>query len=133
MRSELRNEPSLLIRAEGGSAPLRGFLFKRPPGIDAPPVAAQLAQQLGLVVDGLSFAAPPGRRIAFGASKSLRHTLSGDNSKITFSSESELLRQWIVALVVDLDRDWSWDGFDKPGTRDFFLLVAAVFSGVWVA
>ena len=40
----------------------------------------------------------------------VRHTLSGDNSTITIASESELLRQWIVVLAVDLERDWTWDG-----------------------
>src|SRR5581483_7818182 len=74
-------------------------------------VAVQLAQQLGVVADGLTLSAPPGRRIAFGASKGVRHTLSGDGSSITFASEAELVRQWIVPLVVDLERDWTWDGF----------------------
>jgi hypothetical protein len=110
VRAELRNEPSLLIRPIEGSPPIRGFLFKRPPSIDAPPVAAQLGQELNVAVDGLTFSAPPGHRIAFGASKAIRHTLSGDNSTITFASESELLRQWIVVIVADLERDWTWDG-----------------------
>jgi hypothetical protein len=110
VRAELRREPSLLIRSVDGSSPLRAFLFKRPPGIVAPPVAAQLGQELGLAVDGLTFSAPPGHRIAFGASKSVRHTLPGDNSTITFAAESELLRQWIIVLMVDLERDWTWDG-----------------------
>jgi len=116
LRAEVRSEPALLIRPVDGSAPLRGFLFKRPPGISAPPVAAQLAQELGLVVDGLTLSAPPGQRIAFSASKSVRHTLSGDNSTITFAAESEFLRQWIVALVVDLERDWTWDGLANGNT-----------------
>jgi len=116
IRAELRHEPSLLIRAVDGSAPLRGFLFNRPPGIAAPPVAAQLGQELNLAVLGLTFAAPPGKRIAFGASKSFRHTLSGDNSTITLASESELLRQWVVVLVVDLERDWTWDGLADANT-----------------
>jgi hypothetical protein len=116
MRAELRTEPSLLIRPVDGSAPIRGFLFKRPPGIDAPPVAAQLGQELNVAVDGLTFSAPRGQRIAFGASKSVRHALSGDNSTITFAAESELLRQWIVALVVDLERDWTWDGLAANDT-----------------
>jgi hypothetical protein len=116
IRAELRNEPSLLIRAVDGSAPLRGYLFNRPPGIAAPPVAAQLAQDLHLAVDGLTFAARPGTRVAFGASKSLRHTLSGDNSTITFAAESELLRQWVAVLVADLERDWTWDGLANAST-----------------
>jgi len=116
VRAELRDEPSLLIRPVDGSEPLQGFLFKRPPGVDAPPVAAQLGQALNVAVDQLTFSAPPGTRMAFGASKSIRHTLPGDNSTITFASESELLRHWIVALVVDLERDWTWDGLAKANT-----------------
>jgi hypothetical protein len=116
VRAELRTEPALLIRPIDGSDPIRAFLFKRPPGIDAPPVAAQLGQALNVAVDHLSFSAPPGKRIAFGASKSIRHTLSGDNSTITFASESELLRHWVVALVVDLERDWTWDGLSNANT-----------------
>ena len=116
LRAELRSEPSLLIQPVGGGLPLRGFLFNRPAGVDAPPVASQLAQELGVVADGLTFTARPGQRIAFGASKSLRHTLSGDNSSITFSSESELLRQWVVVLMVDLERDWTWDGLANAST-----------------
>ncbi len=116
MRAELRDEPPLLIRPADGSPPLRGFLFKRPPGINAPPVAAQLGQQLGIAVDGLTFSAPAGKRVAFGASRSLRHTLPGDHSTITFASETELLRHWIIAFVVDLERDWTWDGLAAANT-----------------
>jgi hypothetical protein len=115
-RAELRTEPSLLIRPVDGSQPLRAFLFKRPPGIDAPPVAAQLGQALNVAVDHLTFSAPPGRRIAFGASKSIRHTLPGDNSTITFAAESDLLRHWLIAIVVDLERDWTWDGLGNADT-----------------
>jgi hypothetical protein len=116
LRAELRSEPALLIRPVSGSQSLRGFLFRRPVGVSAPPVAAQMAQELVVVANGLTLSAHPGQRIAFGASKSLRHTLSGDNSALTFASESELLSQWVVALVVDLERDWTWDGLAKAYT-----------------
>jgi hypothetical protein len=114
VRAEVRDEPALLIRNEENDEPVRGFLFRRPPDIAAPPVAAQFAQTLRLVDNGLTLSARPGRRVVFAASQAIRHSLSGDAGSITFASESELLRNWIVALVIDLDRDWTWDGLDGP-------------------
>jgi hypothetical protein len=116
IRAELRSETALLIRPVDGSPPLRAFLFQRPAGVDAPPISTQLAGELGVLVDGLTLSAKPGTRIAFGASKGLRHALSGDNSALTFAAQSELLRQWIAVLVVDMDRDWTWDGLGANKT-----------------
>jgi hypothetical protein len=113
LRAESRNEPPLLIAPVDGLAPIRGFMFRRPSDVAAPPVAAQLAQELRVAVEEFTFSAPPGHRIVFGASKALRHTLSGDNSAITIASVSELLREWVVALAVDLERDWTWDGLEN--------------------
>jgi len=110
IRAELREEPSLLIAPIDGGPPLQAFLFQRPSGIPAPPAAGQLGQQLNLAVNGLTLSAPPGERVVFGASKAVRCSLPGDNSAITFGSDGELLRQWLVALVFDLERDWTWDG-----------------------
>ena len=114
LRAELRQEPALLIGPIDGSPPLQAFLFQRPAGIPAPPAAAQLGQQLNLAVDGLTLSAPPGQRVVFGASKAVRCSLPGDNSALTFGSDGELLRQWLVALVLDLERDWTWDGLGNP-------------------
>jgi len=115
LRAELREEPSLLIAPIDGSPPLQAFLFQRPAGIPAPPAAAQLGQQLNLAVDGRTLSAPPGQRIVFGASKAVRCSLPGDNSALTFGSDGELLRQWLIALVLDLERDWTWDGLGDAG------------------
>ncbi len=70
----------------------------------------RLAQQLELTVKNLAFAPKPGRRIVFGASSALRYSLSGDHGVITFAAESELKNHWIVAITLDVDRDWTWDG-----------------------
>jgi len=118
VRAESVVEPALLVGDEQNDEPVRGLMFRRPPGVDVPPVVAQLAQTLHLVANGLSLVAPPGRRVVFGASLALRHTLSADGGTITFASESELLRHWVVPLVVDLDRDWTWDGLEAPITVD---------------
>jgi hypothetical protein len=114
LRAEARDEPALLVKDEAGDELIRGFLFHRPSNVAAPPVAAQFGQTLRLVDDGLTLSSPPGRRVAFGASKAIRHTITADGGALTFASESELLRNWIVAIVVDLDRDWTWDGLAGP-------------------
>ena len=70
----------------------------------------QLAQHLDLTVKNLAFAPKPGRRVVFGASNALRHSLTGDHGVITFAAESEIKNHWVVAIMLDLDRDWTWDG-----------------------
>jgi hypothetical protein len=46
----------------------------------------------------------------FGASGALRTTISADGETLTFGATDELLRFWIVAIALDLERDWTWDG-----------------------
>jgi hypothetical protein len=70
----------------------------------------RLAQHLDLTVKNLTFAPKPGRRVVFGASSALRHSLTGDHGTIAFAAESELRSHWLVMIVLDLDRDWTWDG-----------------------
>ena len=88
---------------------LRALYFQ--PGSNIP---QRLAQGLGLVGQGLTLSAAPGVRAIFGASGALRTTVAGDASAITFASESELLGHWIVALILEVERDWTWDGFVQP-------------------
>ena len=82
------------------------------PGSD---IAQLLAQQFDLLVNNLIFSAKPGQRTVFGASKALRHMLAGDHSAITFANQSELLHHWVVAILIDLNRDWTWDGLADAG------------------
>jgi hypothetical protein len=82
-----------------------------PPQTTADP-AQLLAQQLSIAANGLSFSGLPGQRVVFGSSPALRHTLSGDHSSITFGAQSELLSKWIIAIALELNRDWTWDGLD---------------------
>jgi hypothetical protein len=72
-------------------------------------LAQRLAQQLGLDVDGLTLFGRPGRRVVFGCSRGLRHVLSADRSAITFASKADLTHQWISVLMLQIDRDWTWD------------------------
>jgi hypothetical protein len=90
-------------------AQLKAFFFQ--PGNNLP---QRLAQNLGLKADSLTLSGAPGKRVVFAAAAGLRHTLSPEAGAITFASLSELLDHWIVALVIDLERDWTWDGFSEP-------------------
>jgi len=114
---------------------LKALFFQ--PGNNLPQL---LAQNLGLKNDGLALSGTPGKRLVFAAAAGLRHTLSSDASSITFGNDAELLDHWIVALVVDLERDWTWDGFAEPafsisrdgsqiGTLTYYRAVAASALG----
>ncbi len=113
-RVEPVNEPELLSAPDAGE-PITGYLFRRPPGVHAPPLVAQLAQELNVTANGDSLCTPPGRRIVYGASNGLHTQISGDGETLTFGSTSELTRYWIVAIVLDLERDWTWDGLTPEG------------------
>jgi hypothetical protein len=110
VRCEAVAEPALLQQADA-LEPIQGFLFRRPPNVAAPSVVSQLAEQLGVLSSGDNvLTAPPGRRVVFGASGALRTAISADGETLTFGATDELLRFWIVAIVLDLERDWTWDG-----------------------
>jgi hypothetical protein len=78
-------------------------------------VIERLAAQLDLAVSGMTLSGRAGHRVAFGASGALRHTLAADHSAITFGSEHDLLGHWIVAIRLELARDWTWDGLAAAG------------------
>src|SRR5260370_41686234 len=82
-------------------------------------IPLRLASELGLQVNSLQFSGPPGERVVFGASKALKHDLAGDYSAITFAAQNELLDHWIAAIILDLDRDWTWDGLQDPSFTVF--------------
>jgi hypothetical protein len=107
-RRESNSEEGLLVPF--GAKGVEAFYFQ--PGSD---VAARLAQQLDLDVNGLSFSGRPGSRTVISASRFLRNTLSGDHSVLTLATAEELLHQWIIAIRFDLARDWTWDGLDDVG------------------
>lgn len=90
---------------------LRAFYFQ--PGSN---VAQLLAQGLGLAQDGLTLSGAPGIRTVFGASGALKHALSPDGSTLTLANQAELLGHWIIAIVLDIERDWTWDGFAQGGS-----------------
>ena len=56
-------------------------------------------------------------------------------SSITFANSAELLGHWLIALSIDIARDWTWDGFAAPGlslSRDSATppIAALVYPGV---
>jgi hypothetical protein len=114
VRVEPVDEPELLGQADVAE-PVTGYLFRRPPNVDAPPLVAQLAEEIGVAANGNSLASPPGTRVVFGASLALRTQVSADGETLTFGAADELLRFWIVAIVLDLERDWTWDGLTDAG------------------
>ena len=76
----------------------------------APDMVQRLAQQLGVENKGLTLVAKKGQRVQFGCSHRIRHTLSPDNSTLTFASKGDLAHHWLCCLMLDLERDWTWDG-----------------------
>jgi len=99
------------VQRADGEPPIRGILLRRPSN-STEGVVAQLAEELGVASKGNSLTGPTGRRVVFGASRALRHLITQDGETLTFGAPSELLRKWVVAIVLDLERDWTWDGLD---------------------
>jgi hypothetical protein len=69
-----------------------------------------LAEELDLEVSGHTLWAEPGRRVIFGCSRALAHTISPDGSALTFSSDADFAERWLAIVTVAIDRDWSWFG-----------------------
>ena len=76
---------------------------------ESPALIQRLAEQLGTDHKGLTLVAKRGERVVFGCSRRIRHTLSPDNSSLTFAAKDDLFNHWLVALTLQLDRDWTWD------------------------
>ncbi len=118
VRAPATAETALLL-PNPGLEPLVAYLFRPPDETvsndQLPDPVGYLAESLGLASDGLTLSARPGARVVFGASQSLRNTLDPAASALTFASFSELRHNWIVALSLDLERDWTWDGLTAKG------------------
>lgn len=81
-------------------------------GESAQTIMSRLANTLDLDSRGLTLTAKPGQRVVFGCCKEIRHTLSPEHNTITFSSKADLINHWIPAILLTLNRDWSWDGLE---------------------
>jgi hypothetical protein len=71
-----------------------------------------LAEAIDVDRSGLTLRARRGRRTLFGCSALLRHVIGPDGASLTFGAAEEITRLWLVAVRLDVMRDWSWDGLD---------------------
>jgi hypothetical protein len=108
VRQDATNEDQLF--PNNPATQLQAYYFQ--PGAN---ILQLLGQQLGLHQDGLTLSGAAGQRTVFGASGHIRNAIAADASAITFSNQAELLGQWIVVLDLEMERDWTWDGFATPG------------------
>jgi hypothetical protein len=97
------------VFADNPEVQLQAFYFQ--PGSN---IAQLLAQQLSIRQQGLAFTGQAGVRTVFGGSGTLRHSVSPDGSSFAFANQTELLAHWVVVLVLDLERDWTWTGYGSP-------------------
>ena len=107
VRKEAGTEDAVF--GENPELQLQAFYFQ--PGEN---LAQLLAQQISVQQQGFAFAGQSGVRTVFGGSGTLRHSVSPDGSSFSLSNQTELLGHWIVVLVLDLERDWTWTGFGSP-------------------
>ena len=86
---------------------------------ESPTIIQRLAQAIGVDPKGLTLVGKRGERVVFGCSRRIRHTLAPDNSSLTFAAKEDLVNHWIVALTLDLKRDWTWDGLNQVSFEIF--------------
>ncbi len=103
---------SVFLRPDpvGTRAPLRAVVAQNEP---TPALLGRLASALDLVADGPLLLAQVGERVAFGCA-GLTYYLAPDGSSVEFGDPSELANQWINAVQVVIDRDWTWRGAGSP-------------------
>ncbi len=77
-----------------------------------PDIVHRLADQLDVAVKELTLLSENGERLQFWCSSMVRHSMSPDNSSITFANKQELHDHWLVCTTLFIDRDWSWDSLD---------------------
>ncbi len=74
-----------------------------------PDIVQRLSTQLNIQNSGLTLVGEAGQRLQFGCSNRIRHTLSPDNSSLTFASKEDLINHWLVCITLEVNRDWTWD------------------------
>lgn len=77
-----------------------------------PDIVQRLGDQLDVKVKELTLVAENGERLQFWCSSMIRHSMSPDNSSITFANKNELIDHWLVCTTLVINRDWSWDSLD---------------------
>lgn len=126
LRSPAKDEREIL--AQGGGSLIEAFYLQPAEARSPAQVAAQksaglgdlapedplgrLAAALDLDRAGTTLRSRRGQRLIVGASASLRHVVGPDGASLTFATGNEMTRMWLVASLLKLRRDWSWDGLD---------------------
>src|SRR5690606_31064228 len=86
---------------------------------DSPAIIERLAGQLGTDHKGMTLVGKAGERVVFGCSRRIRHTLAPDRSSLTLAAKEDLVNHWIVAITLQMNRDWTWDGLQPVGFEIF--------------
>lgn len=82
------------------------------PAVAMPDIVQRLSQELNIKNTGSTLVGDAGKRIQFGCSNRIRHTLSPDNSSLTFASKEDLINHWLVCVTLEINRDWTWDALN---------------------
>jgi hypothetical protein len=103
---------SVFLRPDpvGARASVRAIVAQNEP---TPALLGRLASALDLVATGPMLLGQVGDRVAFGCA-GLTHHLAPDASSVEFADPAELANQWINAVQVVIDRDWTWRGAGSP-------------------
>ena len=97
---------------------LQTLLMQRTTGSN-PAMIDRLAHEIDVEHHGLTLAGRKGERVVFGCSKRIRHSLAPDHSSLTFAAKEDLANHWLVALTLDLGRDWTWDNLEPVSFEIF--------------
>ena len=140
LRKPAADERDLLV--QGGASLIEGiFLQSVEPSSAALAVAqttagrggeaaadplGNLAAALDLDRSETTLRARQGRRLMIGASAHLRHVIGPDKASLTFATATEMVQLWLVAVVLDVKRDWTWDGLDRVEIRRGGDLVGSI-------
>jgi hypothetical protein len=124
LRKESQVETSLLAMAS--SEAILGIFLQPDVNVDSVVASAQkaagqgfagpqnslgrLAAALDLEPFETGLRAQAGHRVLFGCAPSLRNVIGPDGASIKFTALGDITRHWVVAIRLDLDRDWSWAG-----------------------
>lgn len=103
---------SVFLRPDpiGARAAVRAVVAQNEP---SPALIGRLASALDLVADGSMLMCQAGDRVAFGCA-GLTYHAAPDASSIELADPAELAGQWINAVQVVIDRDWTWRGAGSP-------------------
>lgn len=104
----------IYLQPDPVSVKLNPFKFKTLTGNNEgmPDIVQRLAKQLDIEAKELTLLSKNGERVVFWCSNFIRHSMSPDSSSITFSGKNELTGHWLVCSEINLNRDWTWDGFE---------------------